>query len=171
MRMRFPAWFGVVALVFATELVAAEFGSKGRARARQHRRDCRSPSRGSLRSGVADQASAPPRAARRAISPWGSGSPASQRLPWTAAAWGFPDTRRMRPGGFSDAEERSHGDGPNVSNLRVAYLPCTAVARPSRGSQPLGPSVQVGSPRAALRSNARLGIGEFHARSIGWHVA
>ena len=29
MRMRFPAWFGVVALVFATELVAAEFGSKG----------------------------------------------------------------------------------------------------------------------------------------------
>jgi hypothetical protein len=27
--MRFPAWFGVVALVFATELVAAEFGSKG----------------------------------------------------------------------------------------------------------------------------------------------
>ena len=29
MRMRFPVWFGVVALVFATDLVAAEFGSKG----------------------------------------------------------------------------------------------------------------------------------------------
>ena len=29
MRMRFPAWFGVVTLVFATELVAADFGSKG----------------------------------------------------------------------------------------------------------------------------------------------
>ena len=29
MRMRYPVWFGVVALVFATDLVAAEFGSKG----------------------------------------------------------------------------------------------------------------------------------------------
>lgn len=29
MRMRFPAWFGVVTLVFATELVAAELGRKG----------------------------------------------------------------------------------------------------------------------------------------------
>ena len=27
--MRFPVWFGVVALVFATDLVAADFGSKG----------------------------------------------------------------------------------------------------------------------------------------------
>ena len=29
MRMPLPVWFGVVALVFATELVAADFGSKG----------------------------------------------------------------------------------------------------------------------------------------------
>jgi hypothetical protein len=29
MRIGFPVWFGVVALVFATDLAAAEFGSKG----------------------------------------------------------------------------------------------------------------------------------------------